>query len=111
MTVPIYSISLSGCVPALIGAVAYKSSKTKEAKQKFMASFHQINIAREKQGLQPLDLCTEQYYFDKGWADDDPNCAKRIADYEAGNAEALGTKKLPAAEESISDTESRIDNN
>jgi len=105
LLIVLLSISLSGCIPALIGAVAYKSSKTKEAKQKFMASYHQINIEREKQGLQPLDLCTEQYYFDKGWADDDPNCNKRIADYEAGITNALGTSKLPVTEESKSDSE------
>ena len=89
------SLLLSSCIPAIIGAVAYKSSKTKEAKQQFMANFHQTNLEREKHGLPLLDLCTEQYYFDKGWADDDPNCAKRIADYEAGITEAIGTRKCP----------------
>ncbi len=98
------SIAISGCAAAAIGSYAYKSSKSKEAKQQFMANYHQINIEREKQGLQPLDLCTEQYHFDEDWANDDPNCAKRIADYEAGITDALGTSKMPATEESKSAT-------
>lgn len=105
------SITISSCVPAAIGSYAYKSSKSKQAKQQFMASYNQNNLEREKEGLAPLDLCTEQYYFDKGWADDDPNCAKRIADYEAGNTDALGASKLPVTEESKQESEPEKDNN
>ena len=86
---------ISSCIPAAIGAYAYSSSKNKKAKQEFMSNFNNTNALREKDGLKPLDICTEQYYFDKDWADDDPNCKKRIDAYEAGDLEALGQ---PASE-------------
>ena len=79
----------SGCAAALVGGLLYKSAKSKEAKQKFMANLQQTNLDREKAGLQPLDMCTEKYYFDKGWADDDPVCKERIIRYEDPTAEEL----------------------
>jgi len=39
-------------------------------------------------------LCTEKYYFDEGWAKEDPNCKVRIEAYEAGDTSALGTQGL-----------------
>lgn len=93
------AFACSSCVPALIGAVAYKSSKTRQAKESFIAQFNQTNIEREKAGLQPLDLCTEKYNFDKKWADDDPVCAERIEKYEAGDTTALGNPQLKPEQE------------
>lgn len=101
------ALLINGCVAAAIGSYAYTSSKSKEVKQQFMANYNQTNIEREKEGLAPLDLCTEQYHFDKGWADDDPNCAKRIAEYESGNTDALGKSKM----ENTNDAESSDDTN
>ena len=59
-----------------------------------MSQFNQTNIEREKAGLPPLDLCTEQYYFDKKWADNDPTCEERIIRYEGGDESALGHPSL-----------------
>ncbi len=92
------SIFLSGCIPTIIGASVYKSSKTRESKERFMAQFNQTNIEREKAGLAPLDLCTEQYHFDKKWADNDPICDERIIRYEMGDKTALGHPKLEVVE-------------
>jgi len=39
-------------------------------------------------------LCTEKYYFDEGWAKEDPDCKERIEAYEAGDYSALGTQEL-----------------
>lgn len=94
---------LSGCIPTIIGAAVYKSSKTKQAKQAFMEDFNKTNIEREKAGLQPLDLCTEKYGFDKKWADDDPVCAERIAKYEAGDTTALGPPQMVTQEEAAAE--------
>ncbi len=88
----------TGCIPTIIGAVAYKSSKTRQAKESFIEQFNATNLEREKAGLPPLDLCTEKYNFDKKWADDDPVCAERIAKYEAGDKTALGHPKLEVKE-------------
>ena len=63
----------SGCIPTIIGAAVYKSSKTRQAKESFIEQFNATNLEREKAGLPPLDLCTEKYNFDKKWADDDVN--------------------------------------
>lgn len=92
-------ILLAGCVPTLIGAVAYKTSKTKDAKERFIENFNQTNFEREKAGLPPLDLCTEKYHFDKNWADDDPICKERISRYEAGDKAALGHPVMPSVAE------------
>lgn len=94
---------LSGCIPTIIGAAAYKSSKTRQAKEQFIAQFNQTNIEREKAGLPPLDLCTEKYSFDKKWADDDPVCADRIAKYEAGDPTALGPPQMVTQEEAAAE--------
>jgi len=88
----------AGCIPTIIGAVAYKSSKTRQAKESFIEQFNETNLEREKAGLPPLDLCTEKYNFDKKWADDDPICAERIAKYEAGDKTALGHPTLEVKE-------------
>lgn len=88
------AVASTGCVPTLIGAAVYKSSKTRQAKESFVEKFNQTNYEREKAGLPPLDLCTEKYSFDKKWADDDPICAERIERYEAGDASALGHPTL-----------------
>lgn len=88
---------LQDCVPALIGSVAYKSSKTKGQRQEFMSQFQKTNMEREKMGLKPLDWCSEVYKFDEGWANNDKECAKRIAAYKKGDLKALevdgGAKK------------------
>jgi len=91
-------ISITGCIPTIIGAAVYKSSKTRQAKESFIEQFNQTNLEREKAGLPPLDLCTEKYGFDKKWADDDPVCAERIAKYEAGDKTALGHPTLEVKE-------------
>jgi hypothetical protein len=100
---------LSGCIPTIIGASVYKSSKTRESKERFMAQFNQTNIEREKAGLAPLDLCTEKYYYDKKWADNDPICEERIIRYENGDETALGNPELEVVEteETIIETEDK----
>ena len=64
------------------------------ARQEFMDNYHITNVEREKAGLPPLDICTEKYYFDEDWANDDPNCKVRIEAYEAGDTSALGAQEL-----------------
>lgn len=92
------AMASTGCIPTLIGAAVYKSSKTRQAKEGFIEQFNQTNYEREKAGLAPLDLCTEKYGFDKKWADDDPICKERIERYEAGDKSALGHPTLPEKE-------------
>ena len=86
------------CVETMIASYAYRSGKTRQAKEQFLASYNQTNLEREKAGLAPLDLCTEKYHFDKKWADDDPICEERIAKYEAGDKTALGHPVLEVKE-------------
>ena len=94
LSITLIGLSSIACVETLIAGGIYKSSKTRQAKQSFMADFNATNVERQKAGLPPLDLCTEQYHFDKKWADNDPVCAERIAKYEGGDAGALGTPEL-----------------
>ena len=88
------AVMCSSCIPTIIGASVYKSSKTRQAKERFIAQFNQTNIEREKAGLPPLDLCTEKYHFDKKWADNDPICEERIIRYEGGDTTALGHPEI-----------------
>ena len=88
-----------GCVATLIGGAVYHSSKTKGQRQEFMAEFQQTNMEREKQGLQPLDWCSEAYRFDVKYAKKDTNCAKRIKAYESGDTAALSQSTLTPVNE------------
>jgi len=65
---------------------------SRATKREFMDN--KTNIEREKAGLQPLDLYTEKYHFDVGYAKNDPNCKKRVEAYEAGDTTALGNLEL-----------------
>jgi len=76
------------------GVIVYQPPTTEHDRQQFIQHFQQTNLEREKAGLAPLDLCTEKYNFDRGWAMKDPNCKKRILAYEAGDKNALGTPQL-----------------
>lgn len=82
-------LSLSGCLPVLVGGLMYKSSKSKEQKQLFMAEFRTTNADRESKGLAPLDWCEEAYRFDKGWAYEDAACKPRIIALESGKTTKL----------------------
>lgn len=107
--ITVISILSTGCIPTIIGAVAYNSGKKKESRSQFMANFNQTNLEREKAGLPPLDLCTEKYNFDEGWANNDPVCAERIEKYKAGDTSALGTPELETAETN-QDSNKNVDN-
>ncbi len=73
---------LSGCVPVIVGAVAYSSVKTSEQRREFVRDFHTNNVLREEAGLEPLDLCTEKYKFDKYWARQDPECRDVVDEFD-----------------------------
>ena len=76
------SIVFSGCVPVMIGAVAYSSVKSSQQKKEFIKDFHSTNVQRHQAGLPPLDLCTEKYKFDKYWARQDPECKEQIKEFD-----------------------------
>lgn len=87
-------VGSTACLPILAGALIVKSSKTKGQHQEFTAQLQRTNVARESQGLAPLDWCSEAYRFDKGWAQQDPQCRDRIAAYEQGDTHALDAPVL-----------------
>ena len=87
----------SGCVPVLIGSAFYHDAKKDQTRESFMAEFRKTNVEREKNGLEPLDLCTEKYHFDQHWAKKDPTCRDRIKRYEQGDQSALGTPRTAEA--------------
>ncbi len=82
---------LPGCLPVLVGGAFYHDAKKKQTREEFISEFHKTNVEREKNGLEPLDLCTEKYHFDRSWARQDPNCRERIDRYEKGDRTALGS--------------------
>jgi len=82
-------VSLGGCRTAMVGGLIYKSTKSNEEKAAFVTNLQKTNLEREKAHLKPLDWCSEAYKFDKGWATENPECAQRVAAYEAGDRTAL----------------------
>src|SRR5690606_27141304 len=79
----------SRCIPDLIPGAIYAETKKQDSRQEFLSNFQATNTEREKNGLPPLDLCSEQYRFDRSWAREDKNCRERIKAYEAGDKTAL----------------------
>lgn len=72
----------SGCVPAMIGAIAYSSIQSGQQKKEFVKDFHNTNFLRLEAGLPPLDLCTEKYKYDKYWARQSPECKEKIKEFD-----------------------------
>lgn len=91
-------MSAPACVPVLVGGLILKSSKSNEQKREFMTWLQRTNLEREQAGLKPLDVCSEKYKFDAGWAAEEPNCLERIKKYQGGDLSALdmGDYKQPA---------------
>jgi len=82
------------------GEEIYKKEKAKEqSRQEFMDNYNNANAEREKAGLQPLDLCTEQYCFNESGAKKDPECKDRIERFESGDTNPVGTQQLGVVEE------------
>jgi len=88
-TVALTCLSLTACLPVLVGGLIYKSSKSQEQKQEFMTWLHQTNAQREANGLKPLDWCTEAARFDRGWAYQDAACRARIDAVDKGQSEVV----------------------
>ena len=59
----------TACLPVLVGGLILKSSKSKAEKREFITQLQNTNMERERQGLKPLDVCSEKYKFDQGWAE------------------------------------------
>ena len=79
----------SACLPVLVGGLIMKSSKSNAEKREFITRLESTNMERERLGLKPLDVCSEKYKFDAGWAAEDPVCLTRIKQYQAGDHSAL----------------------
>jgi hypothetical protein len=79
----------SACLPVLVGGLILKSSKSNAEKREFITWLQNTNMERERLGLKPLDVCSEKYKFDAGWAAEDPVCLERIKQYQAGDHSAL----------------------
>jgi len=99
ITLMIITVLTTGCISTAVGivvgtAVETQRAQTRAGKESFMTQYNQMNLENEKEGLPPLDLCTEKYHFDKKWADDDPLCEERISRFEAGDTTALGSPEM-----------------
>lgn len=82
-------LTSSACLPVLVGGLILKSSKSNAEKREFITQLQNTNMERERLGLKPLDVCSEKYKFDAGWAAEDPLCLERIRQYQAGDHSAL----------------------
>ncbi len=92
-------LTAPACVPVLVGGLILKSSKSNAQKREFITQLQSTNMERERQGLKPLDVCSEKYKFDQGWATEDPVCLERVKRYQAGDQNALdmGNTATPTA--------------
>jgi hypothetical protein len=89
----IVSLSLTGCIPLLIGAAVYSNAQTDATKQKFLDDFNKTNLEREKAGLKPLEYCSELRRLDDNLAKNDEECKKLDAQkaQQAANPPATPT--------------------
>jgi len=87
-----FTLYFLNCLPVAVGGLILKSSSTKKQKRVFLENFYENNLEREKAGLSSLDLCIAKYRFDKGWANKDNTCTKRIAAYIRGEIDEYGQK-------------------
>lgn len=83
----------SCCIETMIDS--YIKSTSQEERDEFMAKLNEINATRAENGFSPLDLCTEKYYFDRGWALEDKGCRSRVEDFENGDVYAIGNRQIP----------------
>ena len=74
-------VFLNGCAAAAVGSYAYfqgekvqDKREVKKIHQEFLADFNATNIEREKNGLEPLDICEAKRQFDVKWAEEDETC-------------------------------------
>jgi hypothetical protein len=88
-------IGMTGCIPAIIGAVAYSGAQSDATKQKFLDDFNKTNLEREKVGLKPIDYCVELRRFDAKMAEQDWECKKQT---EMGVKESTTPTTTQAAE-------------
>ena len=81
------TLALTGCIPMIIGAVAYSGAQSDATKQKFLDDFNKTNLEREKAGFKPLDYCIELRRLDAKLAEQDSECKKQaeIAAKEIAN--------------------------
>lgn len=84
-----FLLLLGGCVPVVLGGLILHSSKSNAEKREFMNRLETTNTERERLGLKPLDVCSEKYKFDPGWAAEEPACLARIKRYQAGDSTAI----------------------
>jgi len=87
-----FTLHCLNCLPVAVGGLILKSSSIKKQKRIFLENFYETNLEREKAGLLPLDFCIAKYRFDKGWANKDKTCTKKIAAYIRGEIDEYGQK-------------------
>lgn len=83
------------CLPVMVGGLIMQSSRSNAEKREFISRLQATNMERERAGLKPLDVCSEKYKFDPGWAAEEPTCLERIQRYRAGDQAALDLGSKP----------------
>lgn len=96
------SVIITGCTDTVIESCcvetmidSYIESTSQEERDEFMSRLNVVNEKRVGEGFLPLDLCTEKYYFDRGWAMEDQDCSIRVEDFENGNIYAISNRQYP----------------
>ena len=99
--------SLNGCAA---GAVGVAESHDQNARRTLRDRIQVESVARVKQGLLPLDLCSQSYWTNRRWALKERTCAARVRRYEFGDSTALdpANMALPTTVPVVSDSVQRI---
>lgn len=82
------TLFLNGCAAAVVGGMVSHSINSK-ARYEFQYRYDERNERRAADSLAALDFCSECYWFDRGWANENAACAKRIRRFERGDSTAL----------------------
>lgn len=99
--------TLNGCAA---GAMGVAEARDQGARRALRDRIQVENAARVKQGLLPLDLCSQSYWTNRRWALKDRTCAARVRRYEFGDSTALdpANMALPTTVPAVSDSMQRI---
>lgn len=88
------ALATSGCSSLLVSDISSASDMNSARHDQFLQEQKGTNLARRYQGLPELDLCSEKYWSDRGWALKDDACRDRIARWENGDSTALNPRGM-----------------
>ena len=84
-------------------------SRDYHSRRKFRQDLQRASAERIKQGLSPLDLCSQSYWKNRRWAMKVDDCEERVRRWESGDSSALDPMVLALGANSLGPDSVRSD--